>query len=157
MAGDGGLRPLFRKFIPWIHWQSVETGGTGLGVPDSNYCGRGVEGWVEYKWTAGWAVTLSPEQVGWHCRRARAGGRTFIAVRRRCPPGPRRAGADELWLLHGRFAPDLRSGGLRSAPPGSVVGCWPGGPARWDWEAVGVALTSSVAAPTIPGLKTTPT
>lgn len=140
MSADGGLRNLFRDKLRDFHWQSIETGGTGRGVPDLNGCLRGVELWVECKVTAGWAVTLRPEQIGWLCRRARAGGRVFVAVRRCCPSGPRRTAADELWLLLGHHAPDLRTGGLPRGPSRAVLGMWPGGPARWPWPAVRAAL-----------------
>ena len=64
-------------------YQVLETGGTSLGIPDSNYLSKtGVEGWVEFKWTDGWAVTLRDMQVGWLLRRARYGGRCWVAVRR---------------------------------------------------------------------------
>lgn len=135
---DGGLRPLFQTNIPHFHWQSVETGGTGKGVPDSNFCHQGLEAWIEFKWTAEWAVTLAPEQIGWHMRRHRAGGRTFVAIRRRVSAGARRVEDDSLYLYAGRHAIVLREHGLR----GDVhpLGVWSGGPARWDWSAVAAAL-----------------
>lgn len=136
---DGGLRLLFRQNVR-AHWQSVETGMTGRGIPDSNYCMQtpsgGIEGWVEFKLTSGWSVTLRPEQVGWHLARARAGGRTFIAVRRNNRPKR----IDELWLCRGAFARELKTGGLRGAPPEAVLGAWPGPPARWPWPEVSAAL-----------------
>jgi len=152
---DGGLRSLFRERIPDFHWQSIETGGTGRGVPDSNYCCGGREGWIEYKVTAGWAVTLRPEQIGWLLRRSRAGGRVFVAVRRCCPAGPRRAASDELWLVRGSAAALLRTHGLRVLlagtpqkaggpsgvrPADELVGVWRGGPAAWPWPALRAAL-----------------
>lgn len=137
---DGNLRPIFReKLRVGFHWQSIETGGTGRGVPDSNYCCAGVEGWVEFKRTSGWDVPLRPEQVGWLVRRHMAGGRVFVAVRRQHRGGPRLGDpVDELWLLRGGSARELVSGGLRSGV--GVVGVWSGGPARWGWEAVREAL-----------------
>lgn len=151
---DGGLRALFRERLPQVHWQSIETAGTGRGVPDSNGCYAGVEFWVEYKVTDGYAVELRPEQVGWHCQRSRAGGRTFVAVRRRCLAGPRKAAADELWLLPGRLAREVRSMGLRELPDDFVLGAWTGGPAKWDWGEVLRLLTAAEEAspqPRMPG------
>lgn len=153
MSDDGGLRGLFRDNLPRFHWQSVETGMTGRGVPDSNFCAPpGIEGWVEFKQTEEWAVTLRPEQVGWLCRRARAGGRVFVAVRRWPAASRRREAADELWLLAGAAARELLDYGLPGGPrcpldasrlpPGAFLSVWPGGPARWDWDAVAVTLTS---------------
>lgn len=134
---DGGLRPLFHdRLRAGFHWQAIETGGTGQGIPDSNFCCATGEGWVEYKWTDGWDVRLKPEQVAWHVKRWLRGGRTWIAVRRQAAAGPRRGAAvDELWMFEGRWARELRAGGLRSnAAP--LLGRWSGGPALWDWAAV---------------------
>src|SRR3954453_14766207 len=99
---DGGLRKLFRQYVQPCDWQSIETAMTGGGVPDSNYCMDGVEGWIEFKLTTHWIVPLRPEQIGWLLRGTRFGGRVFIAVRRQTKVGLRTATADELWLLHGR-------------------------------------------------------
>jgi len=130
---DGGLRKLFREHLPMVHWQSIETGGTGRGVPDTNGCFRGCEFWVEFKQTSGWVVSLRPEQIAWMSRRERSGGRTFIAVRRKCTPGPRRQATDEIHLIRGSWAAEIASLGLKSAPDGSVCGWWHGGVAAWPW------------------------
>jgi hypothetical protein len=132
---DGGLRKLFRENLPDFFWTSVETGGTARGVPDANYLKNGTEGWIEYKWTKRWTPkSFEPEQVAWHLRRAREGGRSFIAVRRQCAVGPRTAAADELYLFRGADAGLVRAEGLRGS-------CAPllqfaGGPARWSWDEV---------------------
>lgn len=136
---DGGLRKLFRKNLPEFHWQSIETGGVGLGVPDSNFCRRGREGWIEFKQTSGWAVTLEPEQAAWLDRRARAGGRVWIAVRR-WGKGPRRGTYDELWLIEGKHALAARREGLRGTP--GIVAVHAGGPAGWDWRRIAACLTA---------------
>lgn len=148
---DDGLRPLFRKHLPHFDWQSVETGGTGRGVPDSNYCFGGVEGWVEFKSTDGWTVTLRPEQIGWIARRTRCGGRVWIAVRRRTEGGPRSPATDDLWLIPGALAVTARQGGLRAVHGRPGVRVWssdapngaPLGPATWQWAAVADTLLSS--------------
>ncbi len=136
MKQDGSLRGLFRNHLRRdFHWQSIETGGTGRGVPDSNYCCNGIEGWVEFKQTTGWAVTLQPEQIAWLVVRAKAGGRVFIAVRRLDTGGPRKGDAsDELWLLRGSFARELKHDGLRCSA--AVLCAWGGGPSAWDWNRV---------------------
>lgn len=141
---DGGLRQLFRDHLPGVHWQSVETGGTGRGIPDSNGCCDGVEFWVEFKQTDGWSVTLRPEQIGWIERRTRHGGRVWIAVRRRHAGGVRRGtSVDELYLLPGRLARAARLNGLRSDALGPhLLGPMTGGPSRWNWDAVAEALRS---------------
>ena len=124
---DGSLRRLFRENMPEVHWQSIETGMTGRGIPDSNGCYLGSEFWVEFKWIpSGWRVPLRPEQIGWLLTRSRHGGSVFVAIRK----------ADELWLLNGGAARDLKDHGLRKCPPEAVLGVWPGGPTRWPWGEV---------------------
>lgn len=140
---DGGLRPMFhQKFRGW-HWQAIETGGTGRGIPDSNYCYRGVEGWIEMKGCEASHVGLRPEQTGWISRRVRNGGRVFIAVRQRHAGGPRKGDPiDRLWLIPGRDVETLHRQGLEWAAATSDAGplVWHGGPARWDWDAVATCL-----------------
>lgn len=149
MSVDDGLRPLFRQHIPHFHWQSVETGGTGRGIPDSNFCappltplGPGYEGWLEYKSTDGWSVNLEPEQIGWISARVRAGGRVWIAVRRRHDGGPRKGKAvDELWVFPGRLCKRAKVGGLRDPEVVAQARVWHHGPtAGWDWRAVAALL-----------------
>lgn len=135
---DDGLRSLFHTNLRiGFHWQAIESGLTGGGIPDSNYCVGGIEGWVEHKSTATGKVPISADQVGWHLRRARAGGHTFIAVRQRHRGGPRLGWAiDRLWLYAGTDAKALKLTGLRNTPLGS----WEGGPTGWNWEKVGTLL-----------------
>jgi hypothetical protein len=138
---DGGLRALFRARVPG-DWTSIESGTTSGGIPDSNFCIAGVEGWVEYKQTTGHAVTLRPDQVGWIARRCRNGGRVWIAVRQQAPAGPRRAARDALWLISGHHAVLARTGGLRGLGRTPGVYTWQGGPQRWNWAAVAATLVS---------------
>jgi hypothetical protein len=138
---DGGLRALFRAHLPAFHIVAIETGGTGRGIPDLEYCYQGKTGWIECKQTSGFAVGLQPEQVAWLTRRARAGGRCWVAVRRRAPAGPRRGAAvDALYLVEGRYAAGLKAQGLGAV----AVDCWAGGPARWDWAEVARLLTAEL-------------
>lgn len=137
---DGNLRSIFKSNLPEAHWVPVETWSTGQGVPDAEFCfPGGVAGWIENKKTGGWAVGLEPHQVAWHERRARVGGRTFIAVRRTVPAGPRRGAAeDQLWLFPGSLARRLMEAGLLG--PDKPAGCWNGGPARWGWAEIAEIL-----------------
>jgi hypothetical protein len=141
---DDGLRRIFKAELEVLqfHCQSVETGGTGQGIPDTNYCVEGVEGWIEFKATDGHAVTLRPEQIGWIERRLRHGGRVWIAVRQRHDGGPRRGAAvDALHLLPGHVARAARLGGLRASEVvANRAGLWQGGPSRWDWSEVAQIL-----------------
>ncbi len=137
---DGELRPIFERHLKEFDWQSVETWSTGRGVPDLNFCHQSTEGWVELKSTNAWAVKMEPGQVAWTERRARAGGRVFLAVRRLSLPGPRKgAKVDELWLLHHSAARLLATPGknLRDLAPGDqILGLWGQGPSNWDWDRV---------------------
>jgi hypothetical protein len=146
---DDGLRPMFHERLRQFHWQAIETGGVGLGVPDSNYCGDALEGWVEFKSTrrSGSSVDIRPEQVAWCFRRWRAGGRVTIAVRHRHDGGPRVGPAvDQLHLVSGRYARELLSGGISETHLMLYAG-YPqlcptmrGGPARWDWAMIARCL-----------------
>jgi hypothetical protein len=127
---DGDLRPIFRGYLPRVDWQSIETAMTGGGVPDSNYCVLGFEGWIEYKKTKAWAVKVRTDQVGWIERRVRHGGRVLVAVRRVT------ANADQLYLYRGPAIRPLKSGGIQSVPDELLIGNWDGGPGKWDWDAV---------------------
>ena len=80
---ESDLRKLIRQKLPMVHWQAVETGGTGLGVPDLNGCYEGVEFWVELKLVKrGLKLGLSPTQIAWLARRHRVGGRAWVFARR---------------------------------------------------------------------------
>ncbi len=136
MMIDGGLRKLFKDNLKAVHFQSIESGGTGLGVPDTNGCHQGIEFWVEFKQTAGWTVsTFRPEQVAWIEQRTRHRGRVHVGVRQRG------AGRDALWLLGPGSARMLIDGCRLDRLPDSLVrGHWPSSP--WPWPEVLVALTS---------------
>jgi hypothetical protein len=124
---DGGLRNIFKEKMPWAHWQAIETGAVGLGVPDSNVCFSGRELWVEFKKTDHWAVTMRPEQIGWISRRTRLGGCVFIAIRR---------AQDELWLVDGKWVKELAAGGLKWVSTLEGHHVWRGGRANWDWPEI---------------------
>jgi hypothetical protein len=128
---DGGLRSLFHANIKKCIWTAIETGETSRGVADSNFLFKnGCEGWLEYKQTTTNKIKRStswPFQIGWHLRRARYGGRTFIAVRQ---------GGDNLWIIPGAATRDLDEKGLLYLPMKYRVACYHGGPRNWDWDHV---------------------
>jgi hypothetical protein len=140
MKIDGGLRKLFHtKLREGFHWQAIETGGTGKGIPDSNFCCDGIDRWVEFKYTDAFAVGLEVEQIGWHLERAARGGVTFVAVRRVHEGGVRKGDpVDELYLYQGRDVRVIKSEGLRHQP----LYLGRGGPAAWDWQRVRRILTT---------------
>jgi hypothetical protein len=125
----------------WV--TTVETGMVTQGVPDFNYIAKdGTEGWCECKATKGWAVVFKPMQVGWHERRARYGGRSWIAVRRATLAGPRSGAAvDELYLVPGCHVIELRDEGLNC---GRALFMGDGGPSRWRWRDVYRLLTGPI-------------
>jgi hypothetical protein len=128
MAIDGELRALFRANLRRWDWAAIESGATAGGIPDSNYCFSGVEGWIEFKKTNGWVVTFQPMQVPWIMRRCRAGGRVHVAVRQVRKDG------DVLHLYLGQHADRLADLGIRDTP---AVGSWK---APWPWQDVGGAI-----------------
>lgn len=142
---DGGLRAQIHKHMKEFgDWQAIETGLISGGVPDTNFCLHGVEGWIECKRTNGWTISnMQGNQVGWAERRARNGGRVFVAVRRMAEQGPRTAQADEFWLLdHRAMRPLLLKARLDNLQPSLVLGRWFGGPNGWDWQAIARLLVS---------------
>lgn len=111
---------------PLVHVQRIETGSTGRGIPDVNLCWDGVETWLELKIVKGKRVDLSPEQVAWHYRRARAEGRSWI-VARDAADGPRKGKYDRIYAWPGAVAASVQGQGI--AAPGAWVWERP-----WDWQ-----------------------
>lgn len=136
---DGGLLKLFSKNLSEAHWQSVETGGTGAGVPDAEYCfPGGLQGWIEFKQAKANVVGVRPEQVAWIERRIRYGGQAFLAVRRKHDASARRDARDELFLYRGSEVRALYLGGINKASP---IAYGSGGPTKWPWFEVRDLLT----------------
>lgn len=141
---DGGLGKLFREHLPTWDWQRIESAETGEGIPDLNGCKASIEIWIELKASGDYTVPLRPMQVAWAERRIRKGGRVYIACRRQCRAGPRRGAAcDELWLWRGEFGRALLTRAMTMRGAANTLGCWAGGPARWDWQAVEELLCKS--------------
>lgn len=142
MSTDGNLRSIFQDHLRDAHWQAIESWSTGQGVPDVHYCfPGGLSGWVEFKLCSANSVSVSPHQVAWAERYSRAGGRTFIAVRRRAAL-KRCAPRDEIHLLSGLAARFLAKGGLSEVPEDLYLYLGLSGPSRWDWDRIRAALTS---------------
>ncbi len=139
---DGDLRNLFRLHIKDAHWQSIETHLVSSGVPDANYCIDGVEGWIEFKFIKqGWMPRIQPGQVGWILRRTRAGGRVFIAVRRRVAASARVFASDNLYLFPGQYVRELKEQGITPQMMlHSGVKIWASSPQSWRWDEVRAAL-----------------
>lgn len=137
---DGGLRQIFQMRLPAFDWQSVETWSTGRGVPDLNYCHNGCEGWIECKATSTDKVDIRPEQIAWAERRARHGGRVFMAVRKARPRSPRLEACDDLYLIHNvTIWREVKRDGLKS----DFI-YWAGGPASWAWTAIAATLSKTI-------------
>jgi len=120
---DGKLNSILQKHLPEVDWVRIESGGTGLGIPDLNYAVDGSEGWLELKQiVSGLKIGMRPMQVAWIERRIRHGGRVLIMVRK----------GDEVWLFDGSEARELFLHGLRIADRALVYSV--GLPATWDWR-----------------------
>jgi hypothetical protein len=135
MKKDGGLRPMFRERLKGWQFSSIESAGSAIGVPDLEFCTpSGVQGWIECKVTKIFTVQMSALQAAWIDRRSRYGGNIWISVRR-TPVAKIYENVDELWLVNGSQAKDLRAGGLRNIDPQSYTR-YCGGPSRWDWDSI---------------------
>ena len=83
MAKEKNLWLLLRENITEVHWQRIETGMTGAGIPDVNGCAKGKEFWIELKEVhSGNSLTLRPMQVAWLAKRAMHGGQVFVLARK---------------------------------------------------------------------------
>ncbi len=121
---DHGLRAEFFKNIPSAQWTAIETAPVSIGVPDSEYAfSGGVTGWIEFKYARHWKFKFSSvEQIGWIARRARLGGRVWIAVKR---------GETELWMVPGSFVEQLADDGLQAVASQAHVFIKP-----WEWSQI---------------------
>lgn len=147
---DAGLRKILHDNLPG-HWTTIETGAVAQGVPDSNYCLNGVEGWVECKRSHSYGIVgMRPGQCAWLFKRWFAGGNCWVAVRVLHEGGVRKGPPeDTLCLVKGLYAPDLKRAGLSSVPYLS----WAGSPTGWSWEEIADCLgTPRKWDPADPGL-----
>ena len=129
MAKEKTLWLLLRKNLPQIHFQRIETGMTGAGVPDVNGCGKGKEFWIELKEIhSGNKLTLRPMQISWLAKRASPGGQVFVMARKN----------NEIKLFHIDSLTgikDLVKGGYSSNSLLTLT-------IPYDWEALATALLS---------------
>jgi hypothetical protein len=92
----------------------------------------GVEGWLELKACEANAVKVRAEQIGWHSRRARYGGRSWFGIRKQHAGGKRLGVAiDELYMVAGCYAQELSEEGLDC---GRALFMGGGGPPCWQWR-----------------------
>ena len=84
MAKESQLWTLVKENLPKdAHVQRIETGLTGKGVPDLNYCQKGREIWIELKSIEGNKSQLSSFQIAWLYNRTKAGGKCFVLIRKK--------------------------------------------------------------------------
>jgi len=83
VAKEKDLWLLLKNNLTDIHFQRIETGLTGSGVPDVNGCAKGKEFWIELKEIhRGKSLTLRPMQVAWMAKRSAVGGQVFVLARK---------------------------------------------------------------------------
>ena len=83
MAREKDLWLLLKNNLTDIHFQRIETGLTGSGVPDVNGCAKGKEFWIELKEIHSCkSLTLRPMQVAWMAKRSAVGGQVFVLARK---------------------------------------------------------------------------
>jgi len=112
MSNEATFSKLVKSHLPvGAHWQRIETGGTGTGIPDVNLCYEGKEIWIELKLVKGKRIDLSPTQIAWHMKRTKAGGRTWILARHTYD-GVRIGKGDKIYLWEGNQAKALKELGM---------------------------------------------
>lgn len=136
MPSESDFRRLFRKYLPQVHWATVESRTTESGIPDINGALQGAEFWIECKVVKAFAVNLRPMQMAWILRRVRHGGNVFIAVRKK------NSIVDELYLIDGKYVKELNEKGLHEF---KCIGG--GGPGQWPWAVVASMLCRVPALP----------
>ena len=83
MAREKDLWLLLKNNLTDIHFQRIETGLTGSGVPDVNGCAKGKEFWIELKEIhSGKSLTQRSMQVAWMAKRSAVGGQVFVLARK---------------------------------------------------------------------------
>ena len=82
MPKESLLWKQLRDNLPKVHWQRIETGITGAGVPDVNGCLDGKEVWVELKRVKGRQIGLRPMQIAWLATRTKYGGRCYVLAKK---------------------------------------------------------------------------
>jgi Holliday junction resolvase len=82
MPKESLLWKQLRDNLPKVHWQRIETGLTGAGVPDVNGCLDGKEVWVELKRVKGRQIGLRPMQIAWLATRTKYGGRCYVLAKK---------------------------------------------------------------------------
>tara|TARA_R110000737_G_scaffold244400_1_gene255305 strand:- start:1223 stop:1666 length:444 start_codon:yes stop_codon:yes gene_type:complete len=112
MALEASFWKLLKSHLPpMCHTQRIETGSTGLGIPDVNLCWEGKELWIELKVVKGKRVDLSPEQCAWHFRRHRAGGKSLIMARDKFD-GPRKGKGDVIYIWSSKDVVEIQEKGI---------------------------------------------
>ncbi len=137
---DDGLRSIIMKHIKDVHWTPIESSVTISGIADLHGLYNSIDAWVETKRIYGYQIRTKPAQIGWHARRAREGGRCFIACRRRhLYKGTQTDGIDEMYLYSGADLEQLAEVGVRGNVP--CLGHWTGGPTYgWNWREIKTIL-----------------
>lgn len=83
MPKEAQLWQLVKSNFPkGSHVQRIETGGTGRGIPDVNFCHEGKDIWIELKSISGNKLTLTEFQIVWMHKRVTSGGRCFVLARK---------------------------------------------------------------------------
>lgn len=122
MKQDGGLRRTFVQHLSQkkFHCLPIETGFVSPGVPDLNYCKRGIEGWIEMKRAVRDRVKIRAAQVAWIEYRIDHGGRVFVAV----------VDGDRLSMFHGLSIRQLVDQKVSAV---AHIAQWRG---NWDWASI---------------------
>lgn len=93
----------------------MESHDTAIGVPDLNYCYKGVEGWIELK--CGPNIDVRAAQVVWFEDRIKAGGSPAFLLQYE----------DVFLMVAGRWARSLRADPSYENACGHACRIWRGG------------------------------
>tara|TARA_R110000765_G_scaffold19517_6_gene51134 strand:+ start:3553 stop:3969 length:417 start_codon:yes stop_codon:yes gene_type:complete len=113
MARDEkGFKKLFVGHLGTdVHYQHIETGSVGTGIPDTNFCHEGREQWIEFKVVVGKQVGLMPTQVAWIWKRTKAGGHVWVIARDKYD-GVRKGKGDTIYMWPGAEVREVKEHGV---------------------------------------------
>lgn len=107
------------------HWLFVESKEVSAGIPDLDFCIKGVEGKIELKHgTDKKPPTLRPTQCAWFRRRAGEGGNCWLLI------SWASQGNVDFYLIPGVFVPDLVKAKSKSEWIKNNIAVWND---RIDW------------------------
>jgi len=97
---------LKKWFIDWlfqdrtVHIENIDLSDSP-GIPDTNYCCEGTEGWFEFKWIGKKGCKIRAQQTRWFRERAMSCGRAHMIWGTKNEFGA--ISGEHVWKLEGRL------------------------------------------------------